>query len=983
MAKDSSVNNAANQVNQTINSASSNLNTTAQDIGNAITGAINDLGEGLKLTAKKAEAEKENSELDFAKLKSELDGLRVFMPEMADVIEFLTAINSKFDTTLELQNSAATASEASEEGEEEDVSFDTSTRDVSTLGGLTNIAEITGTGFSLVGNLLHDLTDLFATVLSGVTSEDLKKALVASTLSTTAEQKSKDAEKGDAAGPSKGVLASFFAQLAGPLESVASGLLLLSVAMAVLKAIQLDSQLLGTVILLQTFMLTTFGMLALVAIGYQSVAQYFDPEGNNQGSVTNISKQFAQMVLLTASTFITCATVMETLKANWQNCLIGLVVIFGTALVTMTGLSLIAALISKHVGPEAPISQTIKAFSRLVFLISGMAIFCWLLYPIIMDGLTAAAGIVAGALVTMLSITLMLNTIKATKEQIEAFTGLLKTVTVMIVVLAVLTVILGIIPQSIITQGLIAVGAIVLLLDTLMFMLSVAIKEAAKISQENLKMLMGILITTTVMIAILGVLVYVLGSMDTAALIQGLIAVTLIAAIPIVLLKVMSKIGQSAGQLPQALLGVAIAGLLTVAVAAVAWLIISMLQQFTPTMILATIMAVTLTTAMLIAVGAAGFVLAAMAIPLLYAFPFALIGIAETSTLAVAIAGVALLLGKILNPQKAAAALGAAAAVILTTAALVVVAGGALILAGLAIPILFAKKLALIAISALSGFLVDFSVIMSKTMSIVAANFGNLDVGQMQVAVDAIKVVIKGLVTLTKALIAFNLIAWTLVTQVILASLSLYFLNFGLYTFTINYMVLNFILAHIPAQPVGMEALVLAIDGLNKVSAAINSFKAPGLGKMLGLTFTLNFVLGFAKRLGKIASDKNIDKITTLSTSLSELAQNASGLRDLAGAIQAVSEATKDLNEVNSESKISIESISGQLAQNATKLQEIQKPAAPKDNPKLNEAVEQITEATETLREILENLQNVTRFTKQMASTQEMTARAPQSTFID
>lgn len=985
MAKDSTVNNAANKVSQSINTASNNVNAEVQDLGNEIAGAINDLGEGLKLTVKKADNDKkkEDNEPDYAKLKSELEGLRVFIPEMADVVDFLIAINTKFETFTNKQTEAS-SSKSEEDTEEKEASFDTSSKDVSSLSGLTSIVDIAGTGFSIVGNLLHDLTDLFANILSGVTSDDLKGVLVANNLTATAEEKSKDSQKGEASESSKGVLTEFFTKLAGPLESIAGGMMLLAVAMTILNAIQIDSQLLGTVIILQAFMLTTFGMVALVSAAYQSVAQYFDdPEGKQKGSITSIAKEFAQMVMLTAATFAVCAIVTTMLKTNWENTLTGLVLIFGTAMVTMVALSVVASIISDLVGEESQISKTIRAFSTLVFMIAGLAIFCQLLYPIILEGLQHAVLILGTAMLTMLSLTAIISGIQVTAEQITAFTNLMKTVTILIGIMALFVVILGIIPSSIITQGLIAVTAITLLVDSLLFMLTKSIKEAEKISTESLNALMGILITTTVMVGILGVLVLVLGSMDTAALVQGLLAVTLVAAIPIVLLKVMSKIGQNAGQLPQALLGVAIAGLLTVAVAGVAWVIISMLQQFTPTMVLTTILAVSLTTVLLIGVGAAGTALAAMSIPLMYAFPFAMLGIAETGVMAVAIAGVATLLGSVLNQERAARAIAAAAAIMLTTTALITVAAGVLTLSVLAVPLVFASGLALIAVKVLSKFLIGFTEAMTLTISLITESFGSLDIGALENATEAISATISELATLSTALLTFNIISWTLVAQVGLATFALFILDIAMIQFATSYRTLSLIMASLPTESLQMESLVATIESLNNVSQAINAFVLPNPAKMIGLAFTLNFVLGFAARLGLVASDRNIGRVTALSNSLSELAQNANGLRDLAGAIQAVSDATKDLNDLSIKSNVSIEAISGQLTNNATEIQKLQKPAESKENPKLDQVLEQIVEAVDILRNVSENLQNVTMATKQMATVQEMNYRAPESVFLN
>lgn len=990
MAKDSTVNNAANKVGQSINTASSSINAEMQGLGNEITGAINDLGEGLKLTVKEAadNEKKENNEPDYAKLKSELEGLRVFVPEMADVVDFLIAINTKFETFTAKQEEASGDKSEENTEEEKEVSFDTSAKEVSALNGLTSIADIAGTGFSIVGNLLHDLTELFANVLTGITSNDLKGVLVANNLPATAEEKSKDSQKGEASESSKGVLAGFFANLTGPLESIAGGMMLLAVAMTILNAIQIDSQLLSTVIILQAFMLTTFGMVALISVAYQAVAQYFDPEGNQKGSITGIVKEFAQMVALTAATFALCAIMTTVLKTNWETTLTGLVLIFGTAMVTMVALSVVASIISGLVGEESQISKTIRAFSTLVFMIAGLAIFCYFLYPIILEGLQYAVLILGTAMITMLALTAIIGSLQITAEQINALTNLMKTVTILIGIMALFVVVLGIIPLSIITQGLVTVTLITLLVDSLMIMLTQAIKKTEQVSTENLNALMGILITTTVLIGILGVLVIVLGSMDTAALIQGLLAVTLIAAIPIVLLKVMSKIGQNASQLPNALIGVAIAGLLTVAVAAIAWLIIAMLGGFTPIQVLTTVLAVTAVSVLMVAMGAFTILMGAIwgAIlngPQAALIPLAFAGIAIAGLLAVAVAGIAALLATILTPEIATAAIIAASAIILTSTALVAVAGATIALAALAVPLLLASALALVAVTVLSKFLIGFTEVMTLTISIIVEKFGSLNLEALKNAAGAILATIAMFVALSTALLAFNIISWTLIAQVTLASFALLSLSVGMVQFAASYRVLSFVMSNLPTENLQMEALTTAIEGLNNVSQSINAFALPNPAKMLGLAFTLNFVLGFAARLGLVASDKNIGRVAALSNSLSELAQNANGLRELAGALQAVSDATKDLNDLSIKSNVSIEAISGQLNSNATEIQKLQKPVESKENPKLDQMLELIVEAVDILRNVSENLQNVTASTKQMATVQEMNARAPESVFLN
>lgn len=982
MAKDSTVNSAAGKVNQSINNASNTASEAIQDMSDAVVGALNNLGEGLKLTPKEEPKKKDDRENKWENLKQNLDGLRVFAPELADVVDLLIGINTQF-TDYAVSSAENLADSSKENEEEKEVSFDVSSKETSALNGLTNIADITGTGFSIVGNILHDMAELLASVLTGLTSDDLKGALVSANAGATLDSKGQDAEKGDQSKESKGVLASFFQGLTGPLESVASGMLLLSVAMAILSAIQLDSQLLITVILLQTFMVYTFGALAEIQKAYLENQELIDTEGKETGSVTHIIKAFATMVATVAATLTACIFIVEFLKESWAKVLTGLLIIFGTAFVTLVGLTALASSIGDMTKEEAPIAQMIKDFTTLVWTITGMAVLCSLLYPIILNGLGVASLIVTVTFLTIFGLVALISELNTTPEQLQSFNNLLKSLVVIVSVLAVITIVLGIIPESIVVQGLITVASLVLLVDTMLYMLTSAIKGMENVAEDKIKALIGILITTTVLITILGVLIYALGSMDLAAVIQGLVAVVLIAAIPIVLLKVMSKIAQNSAQLPQALLGAAIAGIITIAVAGVAWVIISMMQQFTPVQVLTTMLAVSLTTVMLIGVGLAAMALAAMATPLVSAAPLALLGIAVAGTFTLAIAGIAVLISTLLNEERARAALTAASAIILTTTALLVVSAGAIVLAALAIPLTLATGLALLAVRVLRNFLIKFSVEVGFMMEAVTQNLANVSVENMSTAFEVILQVTNSLASLFEPLLAFNLVAWGLVLNLTFATTALLVLNAEFLMFAAGISLLQFTLAVIPATDnLNLEPVIMAIEGLNRVSATLQNFKTPSIGSMLGATFTLSFVLGFAKRLGSIATDSRIDKVNNLAESLAKLASQADPLYNLADSMKLVADATKELSNVSVDSKISIEALSGKLESPATDMTKLQAPASSEESTGLKNISEQVQEAIELLRNLTESITNIRASTADIADNQTKVAQRASNVYL-
>lgn len=983
MAKDSTVNNAAQTVSKSVQGAANNVGEDLQSIATTLNGAIANLGDGLKLTLKETakQDKKTTSKTDFSKLKAQLDGLRVFCPELADMAETLIDINTELISSGE--SITANASSENESEEEQAANINTSATETSDLNGLTSLVEITGTGFSIVGNALKGLTDLFSTVLEGIAPGQLNQVLLATEAGNTIEEKADEAE-----GSTKGKLAEFFKGLAGPLESIASGMLLLAVSMTILNAIQFDSQLLGTVIMFQTFMLFLFGTLTAINLAYQAVSKHFDITGEQEGSILNIVKQFAMMVGLTAATLLLSGVIVKIISDTWTETLTGLVIIFGTALVTIVALDAVALLISNTIGEESNISNTIKSFAELVLMIATLAIFCAFFYETILSGMTLAIGILGVAMLSLTALALMIAQIDLDAGQLEAFSEIMKMMIVLIGIISVFTIVLGLIPQNIIIQGLMAVTAITLLVDSLIFMLTRSIEKIENISQEKLEALKGILITSTVLIGILGVLVVVLGLIEPTQLIQGIAAVTLLTALPIVMIKLLSKVAEQSGQLVQALEGIGIAALVSVAVAGLAWLLITILGDFTAQQVAVTMLTMTLMVAMiaivsLAIVGIGTLAAALVSGPQAALIPLSFVGIAIAGAVSIAVAGLARLLAVVLPAEEAQAALQAAAAIILTTTALVVVGSAIVLLGGLAIPLLATSGLALIAVNVISKFLKTFALTMASTIEFVATLFANLDTEQLNTAVEGIAETVKAFVTLSVALLTFNTIAITLTAQLVIATTAMLGVNIGLAAFMLNYAAFTRLLSTVPLDSIDLTGLGNSISELNNMSQIINEFTAPTLSKMLALSSTLTFVESFTKRLSKLGDNSSISRVNNLATSLSALAQNAGGLTELATAIKAVADATKDLNEVNEVSKISVEAISGQAQRQATELSKLEKPRNNDNNSELKVISEQLTDTISTLRELADGIQSLVRNTNKISETQEFASQRARAAYID
>lgn len=981
MAKDSTVTGSSEQINTSIQNAAQTTSADIQDLNASLTGAIAALGDGIKLSAKGEEPlvpEEKEPEITVEKLKTELDGLRIMSPEMGEMAENLIGINTSTQTFSDLA-SQNTQRDIEKEGITPDVKMDPSAKETGALAGLTDIESITGTGFSIVSNILKDLYELFSVVLEGVAAGQVSAALLAANAGTTIEKK--EEEGGGAQKESQGVLAAFFQGLSGPLESVAGSILMLSISFAILNAIQLNAQLLGQVIILETFMLTTFAALSVIKNRFLQEPDLIDAEGTKQGSLTSVVNDFSKMVMLVVGAMTACALMVEVLKVSWMQVLIGLVIVFGTALITMVALTAVSALMSEMLGENATIMQTIKEFEILVWSIVALSLVCWLFWPLIQEGLMYAGLIMLMTMGVMLGLILMISKIKVSTEQLEAFNHILIATIVLIGIVSVLAIVLGILPQDIVIQGVIAIGLIMGMTMLMFIALNSVLKQVEKVQEDKLQALMGILIVTTVLVAVLGILAIVLGSMDTGVIIQGLIAISIIMVLPIVMIKLLVQVSKSASQLPQALLGVAVAGLITVAVAGVAWLIITMMSKFQMQQVLTCGVAIIMTLGLMVLMAAAAFAFAAVAIPLAYATPLALVGIALSSALVVAVAGITRLMLSTIGASNAKNAVLAATAVLLTLQTLVIMASAVFRFAAIAIPLIFAVRKAKKALGELKWFLYWFGTNITTMFAALAPIMGTVDPNDIKKIVGSINQATKSIAKLLAPLVVFNLVGMLIVVNLWTANKLIALMGISLFRFALGMRLVDISLRLFPKN-LDFSDVRRAVREMNRFSRTVNSFTAPNWWKMMQLSFTLDYVGKFVRKLTRISESANIEKISGLANSLATLAQNASGLFDLADAISAVAAATNELNDLNTTSKISVEAISGQVMQKANEITNIQKPQESKENEDTKAILEQLTDAVAALQELVSSVGSLTSSTATIANVQSLAARTPQAAFV-
>lgn len=972
MADNSDIVEGLNGLDQTISTASDINSYDVNQLGERIEGAIEELGAGIKLTAKENAKDQEKKPSPYTErlqaIQAELEGLRNLSPELADVAETLIAINTELITSSEKSEERFTKDK---EEKEKDAEIKTDIKQASDLSGMTNLAAITGTGLALVGNLLTDIGNQLAELKLSILEKAAgnspeKQALIAAenkVTGATAEKESK--EEGD----SKGKLASFFQGLAGPLESVAGSMLLLAIAVGILGLVEFDAGLVKTVSLLMGFMLFTFTALAIISIGYEKVQKYFDVEGTEQGSIVNIIKQFALMVAITAGTIIFSGIMVNIVKDMWPDVLMGLAIVFGIAFVTLAGLTVLAIAMNQLLGAgdisNSPILQFVNAFTKMIATITILALVCFFLHDIILQGMQYASEILISTTLLMVGLGAVLAIMAktgVTNQLVEQFKGLMITTTVLIGILALLTIVLGIIPQSIITQGLINVGLIVGLTVAIIGMLAISITALQKVDEGKIWALMGVLIVTTAMIAIISILVIVLAQQDPAAMLLALGAMVIIAAIPIVLIKLMAKIGKNASQLPNALLGVAMAALITVAVSAVAWLIIKMLGSFTPAQVLVTVLAITAVSVLMVAMGVFTVLMGAIwgAIingPQAALIPLAFIGVALAGALAIAVAGVAMLLAAILTPEVAQAAMLAAGAIMLTAAALVSVGAATLALAAMAIPLVVSSPLALIAITVIGKALQVLALVITGPILLASTMLQSIDPKIVKSAIIALIGIVATFVTFSAAMIAFTVIAVGLVLSLTTVNLLMPLIATGVITLTLSVLSMYTILNLLPAgqDKSKFDGLKATIKDLNTFSKEVNKFVAPSLTKMLAVTVATNFVKKFVKSINDLGNTEAIARVNGLANSLSALANNASGMRDLAQAINEVSKATVELSEINTTSQISVEALSGQSLSQTEMLEHIQA----KETQQMPDNTKQFDEMLKVLGNLLEEMRGV------------------------
>ena len=919
-----------------INSAISN---NANTIANKVNPNLNAIKDGVVLNEDIAAAE------DL--IVEELNGLGDFLKEkvagIMNIMNQIYQIQADPEGNADIVEAVNAISEGDEEERKNNAIIDTGDINVNTstvgdLKGAKSQVGVFGTGFAMLGNMFTvGLADIVKNL------QPLQQIQMATNNQVTMAEaiaKEKAQPKEDDSGKAKGNFRSFLQGLVGPLESVATGIMMLAVSFVALSLVPLNAQAALTFAALCGSLVVVFWSLNKISKQYQDAGlnQALDDKDKKQpGNIFGILESFAKMVFLMALTYTLMSFVSSTLLSNWPSLLVGLVLTMGIMVGSIFAMKALAQIALPEVDPQkgGALPTLVNSVAKLVLLVVTTALVCELLWPIILPGLDKALLIfllVSGMTVGIIALTAKIK--EADPELVNAISKLMMQITVMVGTVAILTIILGLLPESILIQGMIGMGLIMVMVNVTLWSVIKAAEHLAEVDEKKIKELTNLMTTITVMVAVISVLVIILGYIPLENLIQGMIMVTLIAMLSKIMIALFKDIQQD--QVMQALKGVALASLIVVALAGLAWLVTALIQDPVKTIIACTAVLV-----MAVAVAAIGFAAMELAVmanilnvstPLGPVFAAALLGVALAVPIVVSLALTGILITKMMTgmgtpPEQV---LQAALATLALAAAFALIATTAILLATVAIPLFFAVGLALFALGSIVAFMKGVSVVMQ-----VMSTMPPLDVSPITETADQLVNLVAATVLLVPPMVELAGFAVVLLVTTFFAKLALlttfsFIASISLGMFTLNYTLqaLNF---EAVSESIGntMNDLVGIIANMNRASGAIAKYKSMGFFAYLRVMADIGRFRSIIKGISSIGSNnENMDGLNSLATSLEKLASTSDGLSQVARALKEVAAATKELNEVGD---INIKHSVSNIAKTTEDVTQIKAPEAPKE----------------------------------------------------
>lgn len=937
------INQAGVNLTEAIRAEASNINSAisnnANTIANKVNPSLNAIKDGVVLNEDIAAAE------DL--IVEELNGLGSFLKEkvagIMNIMNQVYQIQADPEGNADIVEAVNAISEGDEEERKNSAIIDTgdinvSTSSVGDLKGAKSQVGVFGTGFAMLGNMFTvGLADIVKNL------QPLQQIQMATNNQVTMAEaiaKEKAQPKEDDSGKAKGNFRSFLQGLVGPLESVATGIMMLAVSFVALSLVPLNAQAALTFAALCGSLVVVFWSLNKISKQYQDAGlnQALDDKDKKQpGNIFGILESFTKMVFLMALTYTLMSFVSSALLSNWPTLLVGLVLTIGIMVGSIFAMKALAQIALPEVDPQkgGALPMLINSVAKLVLIVVTTALVCELLWPIILPGIGKALLIfllVAGMTVGIIALTAKIKEVDP--ELVNAISKLMMQITVMVGTVAILTIILGLLPEPILIQGMIGIGLIMVMVNVTLWSVIKAAEHLAEVDEKKIKELTNLMTIITVMVAVISVLVIILGYIPLENLIQGMIMVTLIAMLPKIMIALFKDIQQD--QVMQALKGVALASLIVVALAGLAWLVTALIQDPVKTVIACTAVLV-----MAVAVAAIGFAameLAVMANVLMATTTFgpvfaaALLGVALAVPIVVSLALAGILITKMMigmgtPPEQV---LQAALATLALAAAFALVATTAILLASLAIPLSFAIGLALFALGSIVSFMKGVSVVMQ-----VMSTIPPLDVSPIVETADQLVNLVAATVLLVPPMVELAGFTVVLLVTTFLAKMALlttfsFIAGISLGMFALNYTLqtLNF---EAVSESIGntMNDLVGIIANMSKASIAISKYKSMGFLAYLNVMADISRFRNIIKGISSIGSNnENMDGLNSLATSLEKLASTSDGLSQVARALKEVAAATKELNEVGD---INIKHSVSNIAKTTEDVTQIKAPEAPKE----------------------------------------------------
>ncbi len=918
--------NSSEQIINTINENSNLSMMQMEESGNNIVNAINDLGKGLKLTPAKnpeddkKEKKKEPSEIE-TKLFDYLKTCASFNEMFGPFLESLNTVKKEEDKNHTVQEGDQEESEVDAYKEAANPAVPDTLSSLKEISAQVSLAGIISAGFITGTNvLLNALNEI-----KGVLEDNFQKkadsgAIPVKDAPGKPKKENKNKDKGEKL--DGGGFSAYLSKLAGPLESIAQGVLLLTAAITILALafnfFGPENVIMATLTMasVMVFLMIVFGIATVIGDKYRGSDLETDKNGKpkKEGSIFDLAKSIALLMVAFAVTAFIIESKSETISK-------GLVKAFAILFVVsafVVGISVLANFALSKIPAD-----TLNAFTNLLKRITTMLLFISVLV-VILDFISMdiiVSGMVKIALIMVLIDIFMLlplvGILQLTKKldasALQGLSLILREITVMITIVSLMVIILGVIGPSIIMSGIISMFLILVLIDVSILALTAILKKFGDLNPAVLKALQLFLGEFIIMVLVVSILVIILSSMDTSSLIKGILAMALIVAIPVIAITLLANVAKTMKtSFAQALLAIGIIGLFVVAIAGLLWLLSFILKPAidnvggTPNLV-KIVMAIAITTGLFVLIGLAMIALGAIGTGVVAAIGFVLIGLV---VIGVFIAALAKAIDILVDPEKGgvdvvkaqkAMVIALAMATIVTSFSIIAV--GIIKIAKLSVKLALAKGKAIDALDTINSLVGDIS----EKAAQMGETINEKGVDTESLAAD-IKKFGKLCIALQKTIASLipPLILFSMQGLLAVGALTAAVVPLGL--ITLNIALFNLTLKGLQKSLLGMpdispligegSAFVSNLGALKKMNEVLKNFEKVDKNKIKAANQALNFVKDFSKKMGKL-DDGVSTKVDKLAKSLSELAQTSDGLINVANAMKNLQQSIASFNPEN------------------------------------------------------------------------------------